>query len=391
MYSTVLYATFALGFITQVLLIRVSSIELYSLYVILAAIIAIVKVTLLTKTSELFLRSSTSDSGYKQYKTYLVSIDFILLSISGFLISIILYFSNYELNVLSLIILILIFPASSGFNINKNKFILFNSMDDLTIMEFLIGLMRLAVLPYAASYDQLSILLAGVLFLRVSENVLSMIMTSKFTLKNDTNINVAYDKKTASYSLLRTFSKQSFSESEVILLSLFASAKEIVLYKIAKTLAHITTVIQQPIWRRLQPKIYKSSKTNNESINRIVRSGIVLSLFTSSPIIIIFSLFGEKLISMLYGEQFIDAYFVCLILIVGKIIFATNLGWYKIWSINTSFSWFTPIPYIAGLISMLVLAFILKPESAYIFSIISLFSYVVAIAISFYGLLALKK
>ena len=77
-------------------------------------------------------------------------------------------------------------------------------MDDLTIMEFLIGLMRLAVLPYAASYDQLSILLQRT-FLKVSENVLSIIMTSKFTPENDTNINVAYDQKTASYSVAKNF------------------------------------------------------------------------------------------------------------------------------------------------------------------------------------------
>lgn len=124
------------------------------------------------------------------------------------------------------------------------------------------------------------------------------------------------------YSWLSPFKNRSFLSMDTIILGLFVSNTFIGIYEIAWNIASIFAIFGQSIQRTLFPEI--SSLTNQSITDTKAKSLIELSL-SYGGLYIIPGLVGGILVGdvvlSIYGSEFIQGYYVLLILIVARLFY----------------------------------------------------------------------
>ena len=139
-------------------------------------------------------------------------------------------------------------------------------------------------------------------------------------------------KKRSLNSIYRNFTQSGIVQIDLIILGIFGQPTMVAFYKIAKTLAGLPLKVAIPIWKILYPDLVKSISTNNAQLKRTTIHKGMLATSIMLIVIIIFSYFyGEQLIALIYGNDYVHAYIPFLILIVGYGLFFAINGWFKIW------------------------------------------------------------
>lgn len=119
---------------------------------------------------------------------------------------------------------------------------------------------------------------------------------------------------------LSSFSRIISSNMDLLLIGFFLSSFEVAYYTVALKVSLLTVFIMQIVNSAISPKIasmFAANKLNElqNMLNKITLILLILSIFISAFIIV----FGEQILTI-WGEEYIEAYYVAIILTLGQLI-----------------------------------------------------------------------
>jgi O-antigen/teichoic acid export membrane protein len=116
------------------------------------------------------------------------------------------------------------------------------------------------------------------------------------------------------------------TQFDIVLLGKFYGAEIVGIYKIAKEMSKIVMKITSPVYQSIYPefaKLLANNKTNeakNLGLKISMYAGLIGILFYC-----IFYMFGEILITFVFGIEFIESYFISLVYMIAVIITLISL------------------------------------------------------------------
>jgi O-antigen/teichoic acid export membrane protein len=209
----------------------------------------------------------------------------------------------------------------------------------LSIMEIIFAIFYLILIYVMVSIYGLIGLVSAISILALVKTLLSRAIFLK-TLKRKNldyqsihlkNSMLNYRQRSLN-SVYRNFAQNGLRQIDLIILGAFGQPTVVALYKIAKTLAGLPAKAVTPIWRTLNPDLIKAISVNNKQLKRaLLHKGMIIGSSILIAIIILSYLYGERVIILLYGDDYIHAYIPFLILSVGYGLFFAVNGWFKLW------------------------------------------------------------
>lgn len=173
--------------------------------------------------------------------------------------------------------------------------------------------------------------------------------------KTDKSISVVY-------SILRNGIANLYNQIDILLLGILPFSPQIIAqYKVAKTLSGIPARIVYPIWAALRGRIVEAhySQNYNRLKSLIIKPTYVFVLLFTI-IYIISHFISDEVIGFLYGNEYVFAAKIFLILLTGTLILQLSNSWFNFWVIIANKSGI----YIIGLIIqvIIILSSVLIPE-----------------------------
>ena len=199
----------------------------------------------------------------------------------------------------------------------------------IQIMPHLLNLLILIFLGYFTSskdcpvYAQLgAYALTGVLGFSIIELAFKKIIAPIDTLHR---VSVK-DIISISLPMLMT-STMSFlvAQTGIIMLGIFRSDTEVGLYSTAAKLATLTSFLLNAINSIAAPKFSELFHSNKlDELFHVAQKSAKLIFYITTPILLMFAVFGKAILVRLYGQDFIVAYPPLLILVIGQFINAIS-------------------------------------------------------------------
>ncbi len=339
--SILSYLTFFFQFLTQVTLARLLGPNDYGKFAATVALIAIIEVPLIVRTSEIALRNLIKLKDnlgiYISFEKNLLITDIKLL-IGAYLFLLInssWLSSLLEINIYQFIIMILVIPGQIGYGIYKSRFVIFDKIPQLVRIEFVYSLLYMTSL--VISYQVLGMfgLAGGLVLMMFIKTFLAYNLTKRYIPKFSGVSQLPYKQNPADsfFSIVRSTVANGINQIDLIILSFFQNSQDVALYRVAKTLASLPTKITFPIWRYLQPKlIFAIDNNDHKTTKKLIFSGTIIS---SSVVVLSFLItyfIGDIVIGTLYGTEYKKSFLPLLYLLFGIGLFNCVTGWFKIWS-----------------------------------------------------------
>ena len=339
--SILSYLTFFFQFLTQVTLARLLGPNDYGKFAATVALIAIIEVPLIVRTSEITLRNLIKLKDnlgiYISFEKNLLITDIKLL-IGAYLFLLInssWLSSLLEINIYQFIIMILVIPGQIGYGIYKSRFVIFDKIPQLVRIEFVYSLLYMTSL--VISYQVLGMfgLAGGLVLMMFIKTFLAYNLTKSYIPKFSDVSQLPYKQNPADsfFSIVRSTVANGINQIDLIILSFFQNSQDVALYRVAKTLASLPTKITFPIWRYLQPKlIFAIDNNDHKTTKKLIFSGTIIS---SSVVVLSFLItyfIGDIVIDTLYGAEYKKSLLPLLYLLFGIGLFNCVTGWFKIWS-----------------------------------------------------------
>lgn len=111
------------------------------------------------------------------------------------------------------------------------------------------------------------------------------------------------------------------SQADVVILGLMGSTEDVGLYRIAMQAATLVTLSLYAVNMVVGPyfsRFYESGDMQN--FQRMVTMGSRFSVFGALPIAAVFVFFGENLLGVLFGAEFVESYWALIILATGYLL-----------------------------------------------------------------------
>lgn len=344
-YVTLLsYLTLLTSFLTQVILARLLGPDNYGIYTASFAIIALVEVPLIVRSSEVALRTLTSaraeGRAYHAMEKNLARTDmklllgaYILLALATPWLS---DFSKADYNLF--MIMSLVAPAQIGFGVFKSRFTIFDNASVMARFEFIYALFYITLTVIGYMGFGMYGLAWGMVVLMLLKTQMAHHFTKAFLPERSSSTVVATFVKTlpsdSLFSIIRSALANGINQIDLIIVSSFQSTQAVALYKVAKSLSALPTKITFPIWRYLQPKLLTAIQDGNRAM---FRKTVFFGAAISFAVLIVFFpplwFFGGRLIELLYGTAYKEAFTPFLILLLGVWMFHSVTGWFKFWSV----------------------------------------------------------
>ena len=345
--SILTYLTIIIVFIANIMIVRELEVDSYGVFAFLLAIISIVEAPMISRGSELYLKNigeywHNGEYGKAVQNTkYLINMEIrVYFSVFlAFILLSILIFQFKDIDPIYLIVLALSIPFQIGYSVYKSHLTLVNEVFMLSIMEIIFAIFYLILIYVMVSIYGLIGLVLAISSSALIKTLISRFVFIKMLKKKNIDYHSIYAKKSiinykkrSLNSIYRNFTQSGIVQIDLIILGIFGQPTMVAFYKIAKTLAGLPLKVAIPIWKILYPDLVKSISTNNAQLKRTTIHKEMLATSIMLIVIIIFSYFyGEQLIALIYGNDYVHAYIPFLILIVGYGLFFAINGWFKIW------------------------------------------------------------
>lgn len=180
----------------------------------------------------------------------------------------------------------------------------------------------LLILFFRIMSFNLNIIIISYFYLFSRIVVLSVVLYffSKIHKLNYKGIRIKYTMINSFSFFLSSFSRIVSSNMDLLLIGFFLSSVEVAYYTVALKVSLITVFLMQVVNSAISPKIaslFASNKIRElqQMLNKITFILLIISIFIA--IVIVF--FGKYILAF-WGEEYINAYFIVLILIFGQLI-----------------------------------------------------------------------
>jgi|SaaInlLV_10m_DNA_2_1039722.scaffolds.fasta_scaffold00838_12 O-antigen/teichoic acid export membrane protein len=120
------------------------------------------------------------------------------------------------------------------------------------------------------------------------------------------------------------------SQTDIIMIGMYMSEKDVGLYAIAMKLALLTSFVLNAVNSVVSPKFSQYYHANDmETLKKTAKDSSKLIFYTTFPILIFLIIFGKYILGI-FGEEFEKAYLVLVILIIGQMVnsFSGSVGYF---------------------------------------------------------------
>jgi len=209
-----------------------------------------------------------------------------------------------------------------------NRVVLAQSFDWL--LNPLIYLLLLLILWYLGSMSPLMVLLATLGGLSISVVVGVMIarrMLARFAVSvsiHHTKVSGAIKSEWFSswrYFVFLQFIGVANGQIPVLMLGGMGRETEVGLFRAAENVASLLSLSLMIVNSVIAPRIASLSLSKEkERLEQLVRSATKLAFVVTVPLIFVIVLWGKEVLSLLFGPEFVSAYGVILVLVVGHFV-----------------------------------------------------------------------
>ena len=326
------YTTYALLFLTQIVISRTYGLEVFGQYAIFLALMALVEAPIIAARSDSALLTLNRNKKDKSIIMQSCIKDF---KNTGFFAPIIFIITFLQFDIIVATLAVFTVLSQSGYASSKNFFIVHDLRQQFTVIETLLAVfgifLLLAVGFWNNSFHALVIfycIFAGVknlsLFIYLSYKRRISITANENTKRNDY-------QPTSLAILLRNLTLNGVSNLDILILSTTLELEQVGMYKITKSCAAIIFRFIAPFWRW---KLYKINwDLNNKAVQNYSISQLQGGLLAFTLLLVTLP-FSDLIIK--FASDYIFAVFFDLTLIPTQIVFLNSflilwfLSWYKI-------------------------------------------------------------
>lgn len=135
-------------------------------------------------------------------------------------------------------------------------------------------------------------------------------------------------------NIISTVIYQSFSsiyriiprQLDIVLLGKFSNPETIALFKVAKDISNILSKIFDSLYQSIYPEIARLFASNQLLLaKKLINKIISILFFTGIFSYFLFYTFGYQFIDLLFGELYLDSYYIILIFLIGVILQVSSL------------------------------------------------------------------
>ncbi len=120
--------------------------------------------------------------------------------------------------------------------------------------------------------------------------------------------------------------KVGFREFDILIVGWLLTLTDVSLYKLAKKLCASLDRLTNPLYQSLYPELAKSwARREIENFKKIVRHMVFLMGGLSLAVWVLFLVMGRPVIEVMAGREFLDAYFMTVIFLLGNGVAITTL------------------------------------------------------------------
>jgi O-antigen/teichoic acid export membrane protein len=155
-------------------------------------------------------------------------------------------------------------------------------------------------------------------------------------------------------------------DSEILWVSAFLGPVQAGYYKTAMALTNLLLLPISPLPKATFPELAREfARKNWHNVRYVLRQGSRLAALYSLPVAIMLMLFGQSLINWTWGPDFLPAYPVLVILLIG-FTFVNILYWNRVALLSLSRPVFPTIVNFVGMVLKVTAIFILVPRYGYL-------------------------
>lgn len=314
-----------INFSITIVLIRILGQNEFGEFTIISNFIILLQVFIGLKTGEAILNFMNKDLDNIQNLLILkqiIIIDILINFLLFILILIIGYIYSFYTTITYKLLVIYSFTiiTSIGFNIFENIYLINDHIVKFyklklysTILHLLIiisfGLkwnIDGVIIGFVISYAIRNILY----FFDTKETIIKSFKVNNFIFKLNLKMYINFFK----HSYLSTTFKSGSQGLDIIILSTTVSNEKIALYEAAKKFAQIPGLILGSIWSSKSNKILTLGKNKNfKDLYKLIVSMYLKFIPLGIVLILLFILTGEKIIILIFGNNYIDSYMISLI------------------------------------------------------------------------------
>ncbi|WP_135455649.1 oligosaccharide flippase family protein [Vibrio echinoideorum] len=326
--------------VTGVIIARNSELELYGNYSYLLSIVSLLAIPVIAGLPQLLVRevsqlSKVNDlsklKGIVSWSGIYTLIVYVLVS---FCYLVFIYTTSSEISYLNLIILLIVFFKVTTLRysaiINGTKKTLESQLAQAIVYSLILfgcTLYLVFVQEIFDSMDLLIINLISYIFAATFSFVLFKTMKISVALKSSSvEMDVtSWQKSLLPFTLM--FVLVNFNaELGVLFLGMFSTSENVAIFKVSSQGIVIIMLAMNTINTVISPDLSSLYKENRlQEMQTTLSESVKITTCFMIPIVILFFAFGEQVIVFLFGQKYVDAYPVLLLLTVGQI-FNTMLG-----------------------------------------------------------------
>jgi len=342
------YLAITVIFVTQVILVNILSVSDYGIYATVIAIISLIEAPLISRGSELVLKMvgekwHANNRGdalaimkriYQSERLIFWSVCLVIIVFSE-LLSFFIEFNPIYLAILSLSI-----PMQIGYGTYKSFLTVINNVQIQSVIELTFAVFTLVINYYGVVMFGLTGLVVSVVAASFMKTQISKYLynyqLNKYSIEINDRYNFELDRREFNRrsvnSVFRIFTQNGITQIDIIILGVLQRPEFVAVYKVGKSLAGLPTKVAIPVWKYLYPRLVKSVTLNDLGSKRATIMNGSLIVFVLFTIIYIAAfIFGENLVRLFYGHDYLEAYSIFMILLIGYGVFYAINGWFKIW------------------------------------------------------------
>jgi len=130
------------------------------------------------------------------------------------------------------------------------------------------------------------------------------------------------------HSILRNIFLNISSQADIIILGLLNTKESLAVYRVAKTLANISSRVASPVWNALRPKIIHAVTDGSYAhLRKLLLVPASVFLLTMIPLVAVAFIIFDPFVSQSYGKEYLVAFYPFIALLVGSWIYNAVTGW----------------------------------------------------------------
>ncbi|MDX2369620.1 MAG: flippase [Colwellia sp.] len=340
----------ALGFITNIIIARYYGADTVGTVALVSSFISIASLLVLFGTNTAILKLVPQYTAQYSVLTayHVFKKSFLLVMITGAFITGLLYWlspfiaefifkNNNLISYFIMTSLLIFFISTNELNLSGLR-----SLHDikifavLNILPSMTTLIAVVVVTFCF-YDESDPVYIYIITPAIMFFITLYFVSKKFKEKSPNTVNENVTKITfkeilliSSPMLLISGMHLIMSQTDVIMIGMYMSEKDVGLYAIAMKLALLTSFVLNAVNSVVSPKFSQYYHAGEmETLKKTAKSSSKLIFYSTFPILIFLLIFGKYILGI-FGDEFEEAYFILVILIVGQMVnsFSGSVGYF---------------------------------------------------------------